>query len=137
MRGEGLDFPDPQRAGNGLIKIGGPGPGRGKIAPDNPRFRAAERKCGKYLEQGGGEPPDAATQAKMRDAFVAYARCMREHGVDVPDPQPGQPGLVFRRGPGKASGPDPESPAFQTADRACHRHLAAIDAAVRGEQRSP
>ena len=44
---------------------------------------------------------------------------MREHGVNVPDPKPGQKGLTFsaRTGPGK--GPPNALPA---ADRAC-RHL--------------
>src|SRR5688572_2095599 len=56
MRGEGLDFPDPQKDGNGLVKIGGPGT---RLEPSDPKVRAAEEKCGKHL-QGGGEAPDPA-----------------------------------------------------------------------------
>jgi len=39
------------------------------------------------------EPAAATTQATPKDrdaAMLAHARCMREHGVDVPDPKPGE-----------------------------------------------
>ncbi len=123
MRGEGIDFPDPKKQANGLLKVAGPGQ-----KPDDPRTRAAADKCGKHLEQGGGEAPDPARQAKVQDAFVRYARCMRAEGVDVPDPKPGQGGLLVRRG--DPSAPDLESPKFKAADRTCHRHLAQVDKGV-------
>ena len=127
MRGEGIDFPDPEKEGSGLVKVGG-GPGQN---PDDPRTRAASEKCAKHLEQGGGEAPDPARQAKFQDAFVKYARCMRAAGVDVPDPKPGDGGMVFRAGDPNA--PDPQSPKFKTADQQCHSHLAAVDKEVQGE----
>ncbi len=125
MRGEGIDFPDPKKAANGLVRVGGP-----RQNPDNPRNRAAADKCGKHLE-GGGDAPDPAQQAKFQDAFVDYARCMRAAGVDVPDPKPGDGGLVVRAGDPNA--PNPESPRFKTADKECHSHLAAVDKSVQGE----
>ena len=127
MRGEGIDFPDPKKEGNGLVKVGG-GPGQ---TPDSPRNRAAAEKCGKHLEQGGGAAPDAAQQAKFQDAFVKYARCMRAAGVDIPDPKPGAGGMVFRAGDPNA--PNPESPKFKAADKRCHSNLAAVDKSVQGE----
>jgi hypothetical protein len=129
MRGEGLDVPDPQKDPNGLIKITGP---RRSADPRDPKVRAAEAKCGKYLRQGGGDAPDPARQARFQDAFLKYARCMRREGVDVPDPRPGEGGLTFRRGDPNA--PDPESARFQRADRECHSLLAEVDRAVSGEQ---
>ncbi len=128
MRAQGIDFPDPKRDGKGLVAVG---PGAGQN-PDNPRTRAAMDKCGKHLEAGGGDAPDAAQQAKMQDAFVRYARCMRGEGVDVPDPKPGAGGLVTRVGEGGA--PDLDSPRYRTADRICHKHLAALDEAVETER---
>ena len=126
MRGEGIDFPDPQQGGNGLVKIAGP-----RQSPDNPRNRAAAEKCGKHLQQGGGEAPDAAQQAKFQDAFVKYARCMRAAGVDVPDPKPGAGGILMRAGDTNA--PDPQSPRFKAADGKCQGNLADLDDAVEGE----
>ncbi|HSO54331.1 MAG TPA: hypothetical protein VL330_16685, partial [Actinomycetes bacterium] len=55
-----------------------------------------------------------------RDAMVSFARCMREHGVEMPDPT--GDGLVMRRG--GEGGPDPESEEFQQAEKACDHHLA-------------
>ena len=130
MRENGVDVPDPQTGENGLIRIapnaGGPGDG---MSPDSPAFRKADAACRKHLT-AGGEPPDAETQAKLRDAFVRYARCMRERGVDVPDPT-AEGGLVLGRG---AGGIDPQSPSFRTADEACRDLLpgGGPDAAVEG-----
>lgn len=126
MRGEGIDFPDPQKGTNGLVKVGGP-----RQNPENPRNRAAADKCGKYL-QNGGDAPDPAQQAKFQDAFVKYARCMRAAGVNVPDPKSGGGGLVVDTR--DASAPKPESPAFKAADRKCHSLLADVDKSVQNEQ---
>ena len=52
---------------------------------------------------------------------IDFARCMREHGVDMPDPT--GDGLLVRRGEG---GPDPESEEFQQAEKACDHHLAEL-----------
>ena len=128
MRGEGIDFPDPKKEGNGLVKVWG----GSDQNPDNPRNRAAEAKCGKHLEQGGGAAADPAQQAKFQDAFVKYARCMRTAGIDVPDPKPGAGGVVFRAG--DPNSPDPESPKYKAADKQCHGHLAAVDRSLQGEQ---
>ncbi len=124
MRENGVDFPDPQVGENGLIKVG-PGPGKGP-GPNDPKMRAATEACQQHLD-AGGEAPDDARMAKFRDAFVAYARCMRKEGIDMPDPGP-DGGVRFRVGDPDA--PDPESAAYQRADEACHHHLAAVDAEV-------
>ena len=129
MRGEGLGFPDPQKGGGGLVKVGGP-----RQNPDDPRTRAAADKCGKHLQQGGGDAPDPAQQATFQDAFVKYARCMRAAGVNVPDPKPGAGGLVLRAGDPDA--PNPQSPKFKAADRTCHSHLAEVDTSIT-EEASP
>ncbi|HEX2086713.1 MAG TPA: hypothetical protein VHF89_13620 [Solirubrobacteraceae bacterium] len=127
MRENGVDMPDPQVGENGLVKIG-PGPGRDR-GPDDPKTRRALDACQEHLEEGG-EAPDDAVMAKHRDAFVAYARCMREQGVNVPDPGP-EGGVVFKVGDPDA--PNPESPAYKRADQVCHEHLAAVDAELREE----
>lgn len=130
MRGEGLDFPDPRKDSRGLIRMG-PGPGT-RLDPRDPKVEAAHAKCGRHLREGGGEAPDAATRARLQDAFVKYARCMRGKGIDMPDPKPGEGGLVFRLGDPNA--PNPESARFKEADRACHGLLAEADRAVSRER---
>lgn len=63
------------------------------------------------------------------DALLAYARCMRDNGVDMDDPQAGSgPGLrgFFRAGPdGPGDGLDRFSEEFQAAQQACGMYLEA------------
>ncbi len=128
MRAEGLDFPDPKRDSNGMIRMGRSGGQRPD--PNDPRQQAAQEECGRHLEEGGGPAPDAAQQAKFQDAFLEYARCMRREGVNIPDPKPGEGGggIVFRVGDPNA--PDPDSPRYKAADRTCHPALAEVDKAI-------
>ncbi|QYC44414.1 hypothetical protein Nocox_34240 [Nonomuraea coxensis DSM 45129] len=44
---------------------------------------------------GAGATPSADPQ----DKGIKYAQCMREHGIDMPDPEPGK-GVTMRIGPG-------------------------------------
>jgi hypothetical protein len=124
MREHGVDVPDPRRDPDGMIKIapgGGTGPGGGPPPnPEDPKFRKADEACGKHLEDGAGAPDREELEAN-RDAFVAYARCMRGEGIDMPDPGP-DGGLRFRVGDPNA--PNPESPAFKRANAVCDKHLA-------------
>jgi hypothetical protein len=129
MRGHGIDFPDPQRVGQGGIKMtmkGGPG-------KDTAKVQAAQKDCQKYMQVGGGRAPSAAERAKVQNAMLDYAKCMRAHGVDMPDPKfaAGGGGATFQfggpGGKGGQTGPNPESPAFKQADRACHGKLADVE----------
>jgi hypothetical protein len=115
MRANGVDMPDPEVDDQGRIKLRiGPG-GAGK-RPDPKKLEAAQKACGSLI--GGGDG-DRQIDPAERDAMVAFARCMREHGIDMPDPT--GDGLVVRRdGDG---GPDPESAEFQAAEKACDHHL--------------
>jgi hypothetical protein len=129
MREHGIDFPDPQRVGQGGIKMtmkGGPGTNTAKV-------EAAQKDCQKYMQIGGGRAPSAAERAKVQNAMLDYAKCMRAHGVDMPDPKFGGSGggATFQfggpGGKGGATGPNPDSPAFKRADQACHGKLADIE----------
>jgi hypothetical protein len=46
---------------------------------------------------GGGTP--SSPSASPDELGVKFAQCMREHGVDIPDPRPGE-GIQLRVGPG-------------------------------------
>jgi hypothetical protein len=129
MRQHGVDVPDPQRGSGGgiVMKSGGPGKGgpseKGLLGPDNPKFKAAEKQCGKYIVAGGGRAPSPAQQAKANDAFIGYARCMRGKGINFPDPQISANGVKMMLGKGVR----PDSPKFKAADKACHPMLSAVE----------
>jgi hypothetical protein len=116
MREHGIDMPDPQVDDQGRVTVR-VGPGQGGSRPDPGKLEAAQKACGRLM--GGGDGP-AQIDPEARDAMVAYARCMRGQGIDMPDPT-GE-GMLLRRG----EGPDPESEEFKQADKACNHHLANI-----------
>ncbi|MEA2496114.1 MAG: hypothetical protein QOJ29_4025, partial [Thermoleophilaceae bacterium] len=132
MRQHGVDMPDPVRVGQGGIRVAGPAARRLKMGQVDPKMKTAEKACSKYMEFGGGGPAmDPAQQARMQDAFFAYARCMRSKGIDMPDPKVSSHGVQMsvkggpgRPGPGKGG---PGSPVFNAADGACHHFLAQVE----------
>jgi hypothetical protein len=83
MRENGVDMPDPQVGpdgkGNGIAI----GPADDGKEVDMKKMEAASETCRKLLPNGGEmKPIDPAQLDKMRKD----AKCMREHGVDMPDP---------------------------------------------------
>ena len=77
----------------------------------------------------GAESPSSASssgrEAQMRRALLDYARCMREHGVDMPDPQFSSDGggaTIRQRGPGPDLAPEER----QAAEEACKHFRAQI-----------
>jgi hypothetical protein len=124
MRDEGIDIPDPDFSGGGgggRIIIG-----PGGIDPDDPDFREAQEKCSPMLE-GLRRNFDEEDRKAFQEAALEFAKCMREHGVDVPDPDfsGGAPG---RRGPGGTfrTQIDPDDPDFQEAREACDEAFADV-----------
>src|SRR5205823_10407657 len=71
---------------------------------------------------------DKKDQAKLNpdDAMLAFARCMREHGIDMPDPDTGGAGGAVTIGGGPNSDRsqmDAEMQKFTDADKACREML--------------
>lgn len=124
MREHGVDMPDPQFEGDGgvLIQAGGPGD-----AIDPEQMEAAQEACEPIMEEVRGqfEPPDPEQLEQMKQAALEFAQCMREHGVDMPDPQFGEDGRVTQViGGGRlgesGDGPAPiDSERFEAASEAC------------------
>ena len=143
MREHGIDMPDPQRVGKGGIKLSG-----GKVNFNDPKMKSAQSACQKYMQIGGGETVDPAKRAALQESALKFARCMREHGVDMPDPKlSGKGGLTFQAGPGsgggnsgpgkgKGLGVNPESPKFKAADKACNHFLGDRPGAGPGTEQS-
>ena len=109
MRKHGVtSFPDPN--GQGQISISS---GMG-IDPGSPTFNSARTACQKLLPNGGQPTPQQ--RAEMQQQMLAFAQCMRSHGIaDFPDPTGN--GLHLHVGPG--SDLDPTNPQFQRAQTAC------------------
>jgi hypothetical protein len=79
---------------------------------------------------GGANRPDSQ---EFQDAALAYAQCMRDHGIDVPDPTfTDDGGGMTQRIP---EGEDPESDEFQAAEEECRSAME--DALPEPEQLSP
>jgi hypothetical protein len=70
--------------------------------------------CGGGSDDGAG----GSDRDRFREAALEHARCMREHGVDVPDPKPGKGGIVLV-GPEQAGDPA----RAERAIKACEKHL--------------
>jgi len=119
MREHGIDMPDPQfssEGGKAIIQQGGPG---SKVTPE--KVKAAEAACRKYRDEV--KPPEMsdADKEKFRKAALANARCMREHGIDFPDPKFDENGgaqIELRKG-----NIDPNSERFKAAQKACESTL--------------
>jgi hypothetical protein len=112
MRSHGVpNFPDPSSSGGLQLRVG---PGTG-LDPSSPAFKTAQQACMKLLPNGGRRQPLSASQ---RASALKFSQCMRSHGVpSFPDPSFGGGGA--RLALGSASGIDPNSPAFQAAQKAC------------------
>ena len=79
MRRHGVNVPDPQPgAQNVQLPAGTKG---------DSSTQQALQTCQHFLGGGGKTGTDPTAQARS----VALAQCLRKHGLDVPDPQPGQP----------------------------------------------
>ncbi|HTU15948.1 MAG TPA: hypothetical protein VMF31_12210 [Solirubrobacterales bacterium] len=78
---------------------------------------------------GGGDGDSEEELSKKReDAMLAFTECMRENGVDMPDPQPDGSMMMTTE-----SGIDPNSQEFKDAQEACGQILE--DARPEGAER--
>jgi hypothetical protein len=137
MREHGVDMPDPvfESSGDGKVqfgvRIGGTaaigedgetGPDR-ESAPDQETLEAAHEACQEHLAGVvGPDGPRGEMSPEEQEQFLAFAKCMREHGVDMPDPQFGTGGGMVMIGGPAASGEPPKIPdeeTLQAAQDAC------------------
>jgi hypothetical protein len=109
MRQHGMNMPDPKFDANGRMAQQLPA----GVGPDDPKFKAADQVCKQYAPSGEPEKVDPRTQQQM----LAFARCMRQHGINIPDPKPG--GGIGVDGD---AGVNPDSPKFKAAWRACGQY---------------
>jgi len=113
MREHGVDLPDPKFSG-GRVTLGGPGRA---IDPDDPAFARAQEACRPLLEAARPKlTPEQ--QAEMQERSLRFVRCLREHGLDVPDSAvQSDGGLMLKAGSG--TGVKLDDPTFERAQKAC------------------
>jgi hypothetical protein len=107
MRRNGVDMPDPKPDGR-MTLMAEPG--------DEATLRRAQEACQKHLDKARPPEPSEEEQREARERALEHARCMREHGIDFPDPTFGKDGTVEQR---LGEGIDPRDPAFREAEKAC------------------
>jgi hypothetical protein len=121
MRKHGVtDFPDPDSQGGIRITSGVSKAGKKfGVNAESPQFKSASQACQKFAPNGGKADPKA--QAKAVAQMLAFAKCMRAHGVPgFPDPQVAGDGGIMQK-VGKETGVNPSSPTFQAAQKACQK----------------
>jgi hypothetical protein len=123
MRENGVDMPDPQvtTGSGGEVKIdqeGGEPVSKEKMA-------AADKVCRHFMAAAGPNGQGPAMSAEDQDKVLAFAKCMREHGIDMPDPDFTGGGFAIRVDGGSNSsnstggkGPK-DDPEFKAAEEAC------------------
>lgn len=105
MREHGVEMedPDPDRGG---IEIPGD--------PGDPLTRDALAACDRTLDKVAQDVSPEEDEA-FREGWLAFTQCMRDHGIDLADPQFQGAGKVILG----IAGVDTTSPAFEAAKRAC------------------
>lgn len=112
--------------GGGLI-MRNDGGGPDEVAPEDMPSReemdAAHEACQPLMEKviQNAPKPDPEEMARMKEQALQFAQCMRDNGVDMPDPQFSEDGGGITQSLG---GPDGAvDPDFDTAMEACREHM--------------
>jgi hypothetical protein len=118
MRDKGFDMPDPVFDSNGRASISMDG--GNAFDPEDPEFREASDECNKELDKviGDGDKRTPQEKQEFQDRVLEYAQCMRENGVDMPDPTFDDSGRTRMQmgGPGQEL---MEADVFEKAEAAC------------------
>jgi hypothetical protein len=110
MRQQGINLPDSQFTGDNIIQTL---PDR--AVRNSAKFKAAEQACKQYEPNGGQPSPPSAQE---RQQALAFARCMRQHGINMPDPQITADG-IDQQLPRRMAADDPR---LKAAEQACHQY---------------
>jgi hypothetical protein len=120
MRDNGIEMPDPEvvegTGGDVRVSMGMDGEGDGGNV-DKEKFRAADATCKPLLAHAVGNGTKGGMSPEDEEKLLQFARCMREHGVDMPDPQQG--GMIIDEQQGNGPKLDPNDADFQAAEAAC------------------
>ena len=124
MRENGVDMPDPDTSGGrGVVTFkaegssGSASAAGSKIDGDSGTFQKAHEACKDLMGDAGPMNMTPEQQQEMQDQALAFSRCMREHGINMPDPTFDGGGVMMKID--GDSGFDPSDPKFEEAQKAC------------------
>jgi hypothetical protein len=123
MRQHGIDMPDPKFNGDNITQRL---PTRAE--QNSPKFKAAQQACRQYQPDGGQPTPPTAQE---RQQALAFAQCMRQHGINMPDPQITAEG-IDQQLPARMR---PDDARLRAAEQACHQYGSLGPAKPGGPQR--
>jgi hypothetical protein len=108
-----------------LTRAGG---GHGlKVTPGSggrQQFETAQKACQRYQPKPQAVNLSPQQKVEHEEAVQKFAKCMREHGIKVEaSTQGGGVSIKIHAHPGAEGAPNPESPAFQSAQQACQKFL--------------
>jgi hypothetical protein len=115
MRNNGVpDFPDPRGGGFSVSgNMSGTTVNGVTLQETQAQYSTAEQACRQYQ---GAQNAGGPASPQQQQAALAYAQCMRAHGVpDFPDPKVTAHSFTVHI----PSGTDAQSPQFQAAQTAC------------------
>ena len=125
MRENGIDMPDPKvtTGTDGAVSIDQ----QGGTPVSKDKMEAATKVCQHFMAAAGPGGPGGHIAAEDLDKLLQFAKCMREHGIDMPDPN-GDGGIVFKVDNSGSNTVDkgiggPDDPKFQAAQTACQEFL--------------
>lgn len=116
------------------IKVGGGGshtggPESSKSGGPPPQIARAMEACKKYRPAPKLQELSPAEKAKQAQKALEFARCMRSHGVQVPDPGPS--GVL------ELNDVNPQSATFESAQKACQHLMGKLPLAIRAQNGGP
>lgn len=106
MREHGVEMEDPSSQGGAEAGT--------NLDPSDPATRKALAACKGKLDRATQETSPEEDE-EFKEGWLAFAQCVREQGIDMPDPRFLGPGKVRLR----IAGIDTSSPAFEAAREAC------------------
>jgi len=115
MRDHGIDMPDPQTDGEGRTMVAL------DADPESGEFQEAQTACEPLMDNAVSQMEiDPEREAEMKEQLLEYAACMRDHGIDMPDPTFGENGRVTIQAEGGDVPADPvEDDDFEAANAEC------------------
>ncbi len=98
--------------------------GPGRAGGDPQAMEAAEKACARYRPPAQNVNVSPQQKVENEETAQKFAKCMREHGIKTMEATAGgdvRIGILHSRG--GSGGPNPESPGFKQAQRACQKLL--------------